>query len=382
MQEQLENTLARLIAIPSESMDNVACREIIEYVRSELEPLGVHIGGDASSQHPWLIATTQPTKTPKILLVAHLDVVPAVEDSQYELRKDERKLYGRGVWDMKYAAAGFIELFKNQREQLPALDIGVLFTTDEEIGGYQGVREVLRQGWRTELAFIPDYGDEWRIEEKAKGLYSCKLFTEGRSAHGSRPWEGDNAVQKLIPVLHELQTMYSSADHLGPTLSINMLEGGEAMNQIADNASAWLDFRAFEVQEIAEYKALLQRLTKEYNFQYEETVTGHPLTLDKNHPLVKAYLSTLEAHGITPKYEKSFGATDGRWFAEYDIPCIVTGPHGFGAHGGEEWVARQDLVTFYHLLEHFVANNAPFKTLGEAPALAHTANFYSEVFRR
>lgn len=372
MQDKLEATLADLIAFRSESEDFLACQQITEYVYEQLKPLGLHIVGDINCQHPWLLATTQRTKSPKILLTAHLDVVPASDYKQYELRKDNGKLYGRGVWDMKYAAAGFIELAKAKREELEQLDFGILFTTDEEIGGYQGVREVLRQGWRTELAFIPDYGDNWKIEENAKGIFVDKLSASGKSAHGSRPWEGVNAIQKLIPVLHELQSLYPSIDQLGPTLSINQFSGGRAMTQIPDGAYALLDFRSFRHQEIDDYQLLLRKLAWEYGLTIEEAGIGQPLTLDKENYLVQKYLETLQTCGITPIYEKSFGATDGRWFAEYGIPCIVTGPHGHGAHGDDEWIVRQDLVTFYNLIDHYISNNTRFKTLDEASATAHT----------
>lgn len=361
MQQQLEDTLAKLIAIPSASANTDACREIAEFVRGELEPLGLHITADIHSQHPWVMATTLATKAPKTLLVAHLDVVPAVDDRQYELRKEKDRLYGRGVWDMKYAAAVYLEFLKAHEDVLHDLDLGVLFTTDEEIGGYQGVAQVLREGWRTELAIIPDYGDDWRIEEGAKGIYGTKLCAMGKSAHGSTPWKGENAAQKLIPVLHELQTLYPSDDPLGPTLSINMLSGGQAMNQLPDEVCAWLDFRAFSEEEIAHHKTTLSRLAEEYGLSVEETVTGHPLTLDKEHPLVKQFMQSMAESGIKPVYEKSFGATDGRWFAAHDIPCIITGPHGKNAHGASEWIRRQDLLMFYDILDHFIKNNARFR---------------------
>lgn len=372
MQQQLENTLAKLVAFPSWSDNSEACRQIIGFVREELEPLGLHITAEIELKHPWLIATTQPTKEPKILLVAHLDVVPAIEESQYELHMDGDRVYGRGVWDMKYAAAGFIEFLKTNAATLHEFDLGVLFTTDEEIGGYQGVRQVLKEGWRTQLAFIPDYGDDWRIEENAKGLHTVKVCADGKSAHGSRPWEGENAIQKLIPVLHELQTLYPSADHYGPTISINIINGGEAINQIADSAYAVIDFRAFGMQELEDFRTVLDRFVIEKGITHEEVSMGHPLALDKENPLVRRYFETLEANGITLKFDKSFGGSDGRWFAEYDIPCIITGPHGEGAHGPTEWVKRQDLLTFYKILTHFVENNARVGVLDAASRTVHT----------
>lgn len=361
MDAQLEKTLAELVMIPSESMKRAACRAIIEYALERLQPLGMHITAELDVQHPWMIATTQPTKSPKILLVAHLDVVPANTPAQYELHKTDTRYYGRGVWDMKYAAAGFIEFAAAYADRLAELDFGILFTTDEEVGGFQGVREILRQGWRTELAFIPDFSDNWHIEEKAKGFTCTKLTASGKSTHGSRPWEGDNAIQKLIPVLHELQAMYPFGDKYGSTLSINMVSGGEAMNQVPDEASAWLDFRSFDMSEIEEFLQSIARISAEYDLKSEELASGRPLILDKQNHLVQRYAATLSQLGIKPTYQKSFGGTDGRWFAEFDIPCIVTGPHGGDSHGEQEWIERLDLQRLYSIVEHYILNNAHVK---------------------
>lgn len=357
MQGKLEATLAALIAIPSVSDDHESCRRIIEYVREQLNPLGLHMYAQLDKAHPWLIATTRATKSPKLLLVAHLDVVPASEDGQYELKKEGSRLYGRGVWDMKFAAAVYLELLKAHAGRLVEFDVGVLFTTDEEIGGYQGSAEALRQGWRTEVAFIPDGAKNWRIEQRAKGHCAHQLTAYGRNAHGSRPWEGENAIQKLIPVLHELQTIYPSDQQEGPTLSINIISGGEVSNQIPNEASAWLDFRAFDKLAIEEYEILLDRLANEYDLKIFESGFGRPLELDKANPHVIKYASTLEAIGITPTYQDSFGASDARWFNEHGIPCIVTSSHGGSSHAPNEWMLREDLSTFYNILEHFITHS-------------------------
>lgn len=367
MQQQLETTLAKLVSYPSESNNAAVCRQLIAFIRNELEPLGLYMTMDLNTPHPWLVATTQPTQKPKIMLVAHLDVVPA-DASRYELRIEGDRLYGRGAWDMKYAAAGYIEFLKAKRAQLQDYDIGVMFTTDEEIGGYQGVRKLLKAGWRTQLALIPDYGDDWAVEESAKGVHWITVSATGKSSHASRPWEGENAIQKLIPLLHELQTVYSSKDKLGPVLSVNVIKGGQAQNQTADTANAFLDFRSFEKQEITDFFLLLDQLTSRHRVTYEVTITGNPLKLNQNAPLVQQYLDTLHAQGIPPKFTKSFGGTDGRWFAEYDIPCIITGPHGEGAHGPDEWMRRSDLTTFYKILEYFLEHNAYLEAKIPQPA--------------
>ena len=72
-----------------------------------------------------------------------------------------------------------------------------MFTTDEELGGENGVGELLKHGWSAGLAVIPDGGENWQVESAAKGPLRAEIVClAGRSAHGSRPWEGENAIAR------------------------------------------------------------------------------------------------------------------------------------------------------------------------------------------
>ena len=134
MQTSLEATLAQLIAIPSVTENTAACSEVIEFVKQELASHDLFITeSPQDTDRPWVYATTQHTRTPDILLAAHLDVVPAPHHL-FTLRHEGEKLLGRGVYDMKLAAACYLEFLKNHKQTLSNLNIGVLFTSDEEIG--------------------------------------------------------------------------------------------------------------------------------------------------------------------------------------------------------------------------------------------------------
>ncbi|MBL8159604.1 M20/M25/M40 family metallo-hydrolase [Candidatus Saccharibacteria bacterium] len=361
LQQNLERTLAELVSIPSDSYDPEACRRIISYIHEQLTPLGLYVTADLTGDHPWLVATTRQTMRPKLLLVAHVDVV-AASGGQFEMRTDEEKLYGRGVWDMKYAAAVYLEYLKDNAEHLAALDIGVMFTTDEETGGFDGVRLLLEQGWRTSLALIPDYRDHWTIEEMAKGLRIKQLTARGNGAHGSRPWETVNPIDSLMTVGAELKALYPSDAMYGPTLSITNFNAGKFVSQIPSSASMTLDFRAFEQDEIELYETTLLDMTRSYGLEVTDLAYGAPVHLDSNHPMVMDYVKALLDSGVAPRYQKSLGATDARWFAEHHIPCIVTGPSGHGAHSDNEWIYRRDLVFFYHLLTNYVAQTGRIST--------------------
>lgn len=353
MQSNLEATLAQLIAIPSVTTTAAACHEIIEYVRSQIAPYGFSIISDTNRDTPWLLATATPDLEPPILLAAHLDVVPG-EISMFTMQKQDGKLVGRGAYDMKFAAACYIELIKNHAEELKAQNIGFLFTTDEETGS-TSIPLVLEMGLRPGIVFLPDGGDNWHIEEHAKGLFGIDLVAKGRTAHGSRPWEGDNALHRLMDVLTQLRQAFPHQHPDSPTLGVNELQGGTAVNQVADYAVARLDFRSFHKEDLNQFQKMIETLAKENDLELSYNASGDPLLFDKLLPQAAKFLHYLEKVTCEPaKFTKSYGGSDGRFFAQYDIPCIIVQPHGGGRHSPDEWLLADDLTPFYELIKQWV----------------------------
>lgn len=353
MQEKLETTLQQLVAIPSVSVDSQACDEIITLMTDEFSQLGLAVERGVEGASPWMIASTQAGETPDILLTAHLDVVPA-SDNLFALEKRDGRLYGRGVYDMKLAAACYLELFREHAETLKKKNIAILFTTDEEIGGIS-VKNILDRGFRPKVGFLPDGGDNWSIEKRAKGLYGINLTVYGKAAHGSRPWEGENALHHLMDVVQILRSKYPDIKPSGTTLSVNRFQAGEAANQIPEFASVDIDFRTFDKQELDAYKLLVSELSRIHNLELTVLNAGDPLYFDETRPEVQDFLAALkEITGKEPSYCDSYGASDARYFVAHDIPCILIEPNGGGRHSEAEWLEASDLEKYYRVIEAWI----------------------------
>jgi acetylornithine deacetylase/succinyl-diaminopimelate desuccinylase-like protein len=371
MQTELETILSQLVSIPSVSNNPAACHEIIEFVRNYIQPFDLYITSDTDRESPWIIATTQDTKEPDILLVAHLDVVPAEAEAFTVVNRDG-KLYGRGVYDMKLAAACYLTLFKHHLHELRSHNIGIMFTTDEEVNS-ASLPPILESGWRPKLAFIPDGGDNWHVEECAKGLYGIEIVARGQTAHGSRPWEGDNALHRLMDILTELRERFPHQHPDSSTLAVNHILGGNAINQIADYAAAKVDFRSFSKEDLYLFRDEVARLSAEHGLEITTMQEGDPLLFDKTSPQAQGFLHALEAiTGKPPQYTKSFGASDARYFAQYDIPCIVIEPYGGGRHSQEEWLLASDLASYYNLIQTWIFGDIHTKRGQHASALHKT----------
>ncbi len=355
MQANIEKTLTKLIAFPSVSTNTNSCRDIILYTKQELEELGLFITAELECEHPWLLATTQNTNQPKILLAAHLDTVPASFPEQFIARIEDGKLHGRGAWDMKFAAACFIELLKAKHHDLARYDIGILFTTDEELGGHS-VLKILKAGLRTQVVILPDSAMPWVIEQRAKGIVQAQLVAHGTHGHASRPWENENAFHKLLPVLETLRKEYPSLKPEGLSLSITIANAGKprAINLIPDKAEAYIDVRAFERAELNGFKERVQALAMQHDLVLYYYVNDQPLALNKNNQYIESFIEIMTEQRGTALFADAFGASDGRHFAAYDIPCIIVSPRGNGFHQADEWVDLNDLTPYCKLLETYI----------------------------
>lgn len=349
MQKNLESTLARLVSFPSVSNNPDACRDIITYIQDELTPLGLHITIDLDRQNPWLIATTKKTLTPATMLAAHVDVVPA-PDQLFDLHRDGDKLIGRGVYDMKFAAACYIEFAKAHIDTLASQDIGFMFTTDEEIGG-ASIVDILAAGWLPGRVLIPDGGDNWHIEERAKGFYGIEVTLHGKTAHGSRPWEGKNAIHHLNEIITMLRADFPDRQPSNATFAVTRISGGTAVNQIPDQATMHIDFRSFDGAELVRFLTILEKRITPLGGTYVILQSGASVVFDKTAPIVQDFITAMQhVTGNDALYSDSYGGTDARYFAQVGIPTIVAEPNGGGRHAPNEWLRADDLEKYYQLL--------------------------------
>ncbi len=191
---------------------------------------------------------------------------------QYVLHRDGEKLYGRGVYDMKFAVACYLQLLQALKDQLAELDFAIMLSSDEEIGGSHGVEPLLREGYTAEVCIIPDGGDNWCIEKSSKGGWVVELSAPGRSAHSSRPWEGDNAAEKLLKTLRPILALNTN-DQDGVTVILTQLNGGKAINQVPSSASATVDVRFDNLDSYHEVRAAILKLAKQDGCRVKELLS-------------------------------------------------------------------------------------------------------------
>jgi succinyl-diaminopimelate desuccinylase len=328
-------------------------------LRKSLTDSGMEVQMVRSNDFPSIIATSRPeTAKPKVLLQAHMDVVPA-KPELFELKESDGKLYGRGVYDMKFAAACFLQLAEGLKDSLDKYDFGIMFTSDEEIGGVNGVKHMLEQGYGGDVCVLPDGGDDWQLEINCNGVWIIALAASGRTAHGSRPWEGENAIEKLLNILEEIRELFPDNDGSKNTLTISMIEGGKADNQVPDAARVTLDMRLVDKKEFKNLQAVVEKLAVKHKVTLQTLHEIDCIETDIRHELVRAFIEAAEkVRGGKIGTIKSFGSSDARYFNAVGIPTILMRPDGGGAHSDNEWIDKQGFLQYYEVIKEYIQKTA------------------------
>lgn len=354
----MDPLLQEIIAIRSVCGNVAESEQIIALFEAKLRELGLHTNWHSKRRFPSLVATTKATKTPKVMLYAHMDVVDA-PTSLFQLRLEGGKYYGRGVLDMKSAAANYIHVLEEMKPMLDKYDIGVMLTTDEEYFGMYGAGMLMQEGYKPEVCIMPDsaFGLGWDIEQFAKGCWFANVTSLGISAHGSRPWEGSSASIKLIKALQQIESLFKDMQRPETaTLNIGILQAGNSVNQIPAAAMASLDIRFADYDVYKYLKREISAICDRFDVNLRTARKANkPTFSDLSHPLIASFMNHVEIQtGVTPKPFKAHGSTDARFLAEKHIPCILLSPPGGGAHSNDEWIDKQGYEQFRIILRNYL----------------------------
>lgn len=356
--ESTEDILRTLVSLPTTTGNYDACRQTFDYVESFLKKHKFYVKRLEWNGTESLIATTHPTKTPKVYLAGHIDVVPA-EEHMFELKESGDNYTGRGVLDMKGAIAAYLGAVRELGAHNSDHDYGIMLTSDEEVGGFDGAKHLAKEGYLPSVLVLMDGGNNWKMERFAKGLWHLTIETSGVSAHGSRPWEGENAIEKLIVGLNEIKQLFKEAKPEHSTINIGTIQGGEAINQIPATASASIDMRFASEKDQTTITKQITGIALKHGLTLRTEVSGNSMTTDQDNPYIATFAKELGAvTGQPVEWVMSNAGTDGRFFAETGVQCAVTYPQGGGHHSASEWISKQSLQQMETLFVNYITKVA------------------------
>ena len=142
-------------------------------------------------------------------------------------------------------------------------------------------------------------------------------------------------------------------------MNIGQIQGGISTNQVCPEAVMKLDFRYPETDSIKNILGVVTKLAKqiEPNLKISPMSTGLPTFTDRGNPFVQKFLEAMgKTYGKKIVVDKTYGASDARHFAKYNIPVLMMKPTGGEIHSANEWVSLDSCLKFYDGLKIFLTN--------------------------
>ncbi|PXW55139.1 acetylornithine deacetylase [Chelatococcus asaccharovorans] len=363
-----EEILACLVAFPSVvGQPNGA---IVDWIRTYAEGCGASVTvlpgpeGDRAN----LFATIGPAEVPGLILSGHMDVVPAGEpcwsSDPFVLRREGKRLRGRGASDMKGFLACALAALPALAAKPLARPVHFAFSYDEE-AGCQGVPHLIAAlpglCARPEGCIVGEPSGLVAVRGH-KGKAAARIAVRGRAGHSSRPDLGLNAIHAASAVL-AAAVQRAEALARGPfdtrfeppysSLQVGRIGGGEALNIIPESCVLEVEARAIAgvdpeslLLPLREAPAALVAL----GFRTDWTpLSAYPaLALSAEAPLA---CLMRELTGHEPVAAVSYGTEAGLYQAA-GIDAIICGPGDIArAHKADEYIETDELAACLRLIE-------------------------------
>ncbi|AFK51313.1 succinyl-diaminopimelate desuccinylase [Thermogladius calderae 1633] len=359
---------------------------MVDYYREVLSSHGVHVtvhrvDDDYVRKH--LPREYNPDKPRYILLArvgsgervlqfnGHYDVVAAGEGWEtppFQPVVKDGLVYGRGATDMKGGIAsvvGALAYVASGKE--PEIVVEAALVPDEEIGGLTGTGYLVNVlGSRPDWVVIAEPSGIDNIYIGHRGGVWAMVKVYGVQAHGSTPWLGDNAFEKMVylaklfieeykPSLAQRRSRfeYEMPEASNPTLtlggklvapgSINIVPG---IVGFSVDRRLIVEERADEVVE--ELRRFLENASARLGVRAELEVMekSDPALTDPGSHLVRVLEDSITGTlNLKPRKTICVGGLDLRYYAAKNIQAVAYGPGEVGmAHKVNEYVKLADIV--------------------------------------
>ena len=371
--DEMVEWLRQLVRIPTVNPPGENYKACARFIGDKLKEFGYEVSfieahgrPECSPEHPRVnvIGHLHGSRFhPTLHFNGHIDVVPpgagwTLDPFAAEMR--DGRVYGRGVTDQKagIAASLFaVDAIRRAGVKL-AGSIEQSATVDEESGGFAGVAFLAEHGYvRPDLVdyvIITEPLDYDRICLGHRGVYWFEVLMHGRIAHGSMPFLGVSAIDRMARLIERIERQLKPRlcqrrtrmpvepeGARSATINVNSILGGQGPDSpqtpcVADLCRAVFD-RRFLIEENLddvrlEINDLIEQLRAEdAELQYElkDLLIVHPTMTAPESDLVKTMSGVIsETIGREPPLIASPGTYDQKHFARIAgiEQCIAYGP--------------------------------------------------------
>lgn len=307
----------------------------------------------------------------KLFFCGHMDTVsPGKIKWDYSPFSGEiigNKIFGRGSSDMKSGlAAMYLALEGIFLEGItPEYNLVLLATAGEEVDSC-GARNYLENHDLFDVeAIIIGEPTNGKVAIGHKGALWLEITTYGKTAHGSMPEKGINAIDKMAKVIQMIEQLKLKWAYMDPilgksSLAVTTIHAGIQTNVIPDSCTITVDIRSVpplshhEVyHEIQNRLNQLQQQDTSFSYHIQTKLDRASILTEKKSQIIQ---KALQLKGQTE--QDCFGVpfyTDAAVLnPNSSIPTLIYGPGDEGlAHQPNEWVdidAYLQSIQFYRNL--------------------------------
>jgi len=262
---ELLDLTRELVETESPSGDQSGSQAVVSVLESAAKRIAaVHsierIPANAFGEHLKISAFAQAPEAPVVLL-GHTDTVhPRGATQARPWRKEDNRIYGPGIFDMKSNCALALEILRALQlsNVLAKRPVNLLLTCDEESGSPSGRDLVEAEGKNARAVLVLEpsaSGGCVKTSRKGTGMFTIEVH--GRAAHaGLDPEKGINAVLELARQTINLSALNDPS--AGTNVTVTVVRGGTHSNVVPDKATAEIDvrFTSTEAAQILEQKIL------------------------------------------------------------------------------------------------------------------------------
>ncbi|MCI8609777.1 MAG: M20 family metallopeptidase [Firmicutes bacterium] len=268
--------LEQIINMDSGTADVDGCWRVAAFLKARLRRAGLAAAAVpyGTPQRPLVAAVTPASsddpltsdKNYDFLFLGHLDTVfPAgtAESRPFRLHEAEGRVYGPGAVDMKAGALLMIYIAEYLLHVKPDISLCLLLNSDEETGSLESAPLLQNFGARCHRAFVFEGGrKQGQFVCQRKGCAKYEMKVSGIASHaGTSPQQGASAIVEAAHVILQLDKL--KRYDRGTTVNVGLLEGGTALNMVADHCTAQMEVRYTNEQELSRIEKALSKLERD-----------------------------------------------------------------------------------------------------------------------
>jgi len=374
-EEEMAALLSELVAIPTENPPGKNYRACADFLEKTLQRVGLECERleadqprEGSGEKPICLIASHGRGESVLYFHGHYDVVPPQSREQFQPSRKDHFLFGRGSCDMKGGIAAMLYAILALKECGAELNgrIALTLVPNEETGGEGGSAWLAAQGrlGRGGIGMLlaePTSGVVWNAN---RGAISLHVRVLGKSAHVGLQHQGENAFERMVQVVGQLQELKRQVErkttgyNIGADQarhSILMLGGqsggGANFNVVPEECWFTIDRRINPEEDMEEEKskivAALESCKREgIRLEWEVFQEGRSSACSEEEPLGKVLAQSVQAvTGEVPRFELCPGLLETRFYAAKGVPAYAYGPGMLSvAHGPNDYVDLRKII--------------------------------------